>query len=170
MNGLSTTCDSSWISSMLSKGQPFSCSFIFGRDQSHREPDLANGWMGGGNGSRWCFRQRGLCENKRTVRGRIVVLQRPISWFPKLKPFASNILTELSQNITIELGIDCLTSWNEFSVHYAYHVKKKQWTCSFHCLFFTQAFLMENQRWQFTTAPIRQIGVPAILVSSWNCR
>lgn len=49
----------SWISSMLSKRWSFSCSFIFGRDKSRRERI-----EGRGIGSRWCFRQKGLCESK----------------------------------------------------------------------------------------------------------
>jgi len=105
------SCDSAWISSVVSKRRPFSRNFILGnrkKSQGTRSGEL--GGVGGGGVGNHCnvFGSQAVSNNEWCVSGRVVVVDKPIV-LPIVWTFAPNALPQSLQNLTVKLTIDGLT-------------------------------------------------------------
>jgi len=59
------------------------------------------------------------------VSGRIVMVEKPIVFFPLVWTFVPTAFSQLLQNLTVKLAIDVLTRGYEILVDNALDVKKK---------------------------------------------
>jgi len=120
-----TSCDSAWISSVVSKRRPFSRNFILGNRKNQKGRGQAN--RGVGN---YCnvFGSQEFSKNEWCVIGRVVMVEKPIVVLPLVWTFAPNALPQPLQNLTVKLAIDGLTRGYEFLVDSALNVKKKRST------------------------------------------
>jgi len=70
------------------------------------------------------FGSQELSNNECCVRGRLVMVEKPIVVFPLVWTFAPNALPQPLQNFTVKLAIDGLTRGYKFLVDNALDVKK----------------------------------------------
>jgi hypothetical protein len=80
-----------------------------------------------------------LCGFKGCVGGRVAMMKEPVVVAPKFRSFSSHFFSQVSQNITVKVRVDCSVRRNKFTVKNILHLKKmsmlfvERWTC---CAFF----------------------------------
>jgi hypothetical protein len=67
-----------------------------------------------------------LCGFQGCVGGHVVVMKKPVVVAPKVWSFSSHIFSQVSQNITVKVRVDCTVRRNKFTVNNPLHLEKKQ--------------------------------------------
>jgi hypothetical protein len=56
---------------------------------------------------------RKLCGFQGRVGGCVVVMKEPVVVVPKFWDFSSHIFSQVSQNLTVKVRVDCSVRWNK---------------------------------------------------------
>jgi len=133
---LITSCDSAWISSVMSKRHPFSHNLILGNRKKLQ--GVRSGEWGGNHCN--VFGSQELSNNKWCVSGCVVMVEKPIVVLPLIWTFAPNALPQLLQKPHSKTCHWQFDHWVRIPCGQCLGCRKKQSTRTWHCCEFDALF------------------------------
>jgi hypothetical protein len=109
------------MSNTVSKCCPLSFIFNLGNKSKSQEDNWRVGRMGNNN---HVFHSHKLCGFQGCVGGCVVMMKELVVFVPKFRSFSSHVFSEVSQNVTVRIGVDCSVRRNKFMVNSPLHVEK----------------------------------------------